>query len=142
MSVEEREAFLAGVHVGVLSIADGAARAPLTVPVWYRYEPGGDVVFITGEHSRKMRLIRERGRCSLCVQTEDPPYKYVTVEGPVTAIDRAALERERRPIAVRYLGAERAEAYLASTAAEDEDSTVVRMRPEHWLSTDYGKLRV
>ena len=40
MSEHERQEFLAGVHVGVISIerADGA---PLTVPIWYGYEPGG-----------------------------------------------------------------------------------------------------
>ena len=56
MSQEEREAFLAGVHVGVMSIerADGP---PLTVPVWYDYEPGGDVVVIMGEESVKNRLL-------------------------------------------------------------------------------------
>ena len=39
MTKEEREAFLADLHVGVISIArDG--RGPLTVPIWYDYEPG------------------------------------------------------------------------------------------------------
>jgi nitroimidazol reductase NimA-like FMN-containing flavoprotein (pyridoxamine 5'-phosphate oxidase superfamily) len=40
MSEHERQEFLAGVHVGVISIerVDGP---PLTVPIWYGYEPGG-----------------------------------------------------------------------------------------------------
>ena len=40
MSERDRQEFLAGVHVGVISIerADGP---PLTVPIWYGYEPGG-----------------------------------------------------------------------------------------------------
>ena len=47
MTKAEREAFLAGVHVGVLGVAqDGSS--PLTVPVWYSYEPGGTVNVITG----------------------------------------------------------------------------------------------
>jgi hypothetical protein len=46
MSEHERQEFLAGVHVGVISIerADGP---PLTVPIWYGYEPGGLVWIIT-----------------------------------------------------------------------------------------------
>ena len=42
MSEDERQAFLAGVHIGVISIEreDGP---PLTVPIWYGYEPGGNV---------------------------------------------------------------------------------------------------
>ena len=42
MTEQEREAFLADLHVGVISIPrpDGP---PLTVPIWYDYEPGGDI---------------------------------------------------------------------------------------------------
>ncbi|HEY5165085.1 MAG TPA: pyridoxamine 5'-phosphate oxidase, partial [Acidimicrobiia bacterium] len=36
MSPEEREAFLAEVHVGVISVANDD-RGPLTVPIWYTY---------------------------------------------------------------------------------------------------------
>jgi len=41
MNAAEREQFLAGVHVGVLGVAAGEERGPLTVPVWYDYQPGG-----------------------------------------------------------------------------------------------------
>ena len=42
MSEHERQEFLAGVHIGVISIerADGP---PLTVPIWYGYDPGARV---------------------------------------------------------------------------------------------------
>ncbi len=139
MSREERQAFLAGLHVGVVSVADGGRRAPLTVPIWYRYEPGSAVTFVSGGTSRKVQRMRETGRFSLCVQAEDPPYKYVTVEGPVVAIDPLD-EEERRSIARRYLGPEAGDAYIVATAGEVEGYVVVRMRPEHWLSADYGKL--
>jgi nitroimidazol reductase NimA-like FMN-containing flavoprotein (pyridoxamine 5'-phosphate oxidase superfamily) len=36
MSKEQREAFLADLHVGVISI-ERADAAPLSVPIWYRY---------------------------------------------------------------------------------------------------------
>ena len=39
MTRQEREAFLAEVHVGILSVAD-EGRGPLTVPIWYAYDPG------------------------------------------------------------------------------------------------------
>jgi len=41
MSRAEREQFLARAHVGVLSLVDSGK--PLSVPVWYGYEPGGAV---------------------------------------------------------------------------------------------------
>jgi PPOX class probable F420-dependent enzyme len=139
MTADERQAFLAGLHVGVVSVAEGDGRAPLTVPVWYRYEPGGLVSFITGEKSRKARALREAGRCSLCAQDEALPYRYVTVEGPVVSIDPVD-EEERRLIARRYLGTEGGDAYIAATANDRLSSVTVRVRPEHWLSADYGKL--
>ena len=85
MSRTQREAFLAGTHVAVVSVADGE-RGPLTLPVWYRYEPGGAVYFVTGGTSRKLALIRKAGRVSLCVQTETAPYEYVAVEGPANSV--------------------------------------------------------
>jgi nitroimidazol reductase NimA-like FMN-containing flavoprotein (pyridoxamine 5'-phosphate oxidase superfamily) len=44
---QEREQFLAGVHVGVLSVATADGASPLAVPVRYTYQPGGPVSVIT-----------------------------------------------------------------------------------------------
>ena len=83
MTETERQEFLAGLHVGVLGIerADGP---PLLLPVWYSYEPGGDVEVLTSASSLKGRLAVAAGRASLCAQQEELPYKYVSVEGAVT----------------------------------------------------------
>lgn len=81
MSRAEREAFLADVHVGVLTVAAGEGSGPLATPVWYSYHPGGSVVVTTGGNSLKARAIAAAGRISLCAQDEAPPYEYVTVEG-------------------------------------------------------------
>src|SRR5579872_6488437 len=75
MSPAERQAFLADVHVGVMSVAQGS-QGPLTVPIWYTYEPGAMVSIITGASSRKATLIAVAGRFSLCAQSETAPYKY------------------------------------------------------------------
>src|SRR5262249_42001404 len=83
LSRKDREAFLAGTHVAVVSVTE-AGRGPLTVPVWYRYQPGGEVRIITSGATRKIGLLRAAGRMSLCVQEEAPPFRYVSVEGPVT----------------------------------------------------------
>lgn len=141
MTREEREAFLADVHVGVLSVEQGD-RAPLTVPLWYSYVPGGEVHVITGADSRKAQALRVAGRFSLCAQSETPPYRYVTVEGAVVAIEAVDVERDLRPLARRYLGSEGGDRYVAenggSTAGQSD--LLFRMRPRHWLSVDYGKL--
>jgi PPOX class probable F420-dependent enzyme len=137
MTQAERETFLAGVHVGVLAIDDGD-RAPLTVPVWYAYEPGGEVRFTTGGDSRKAQCLERAERASLCAQTETAPYQYVSVEGPAT-IEPGADPEQRRAIARRYLGDELGDAYVEATAGETAGMVTVRLRPERWLTVDYRK---
>ena len=140
MSRDEREAFLAGVHVGVLSIQQ-EGRGPLTAPVWYAYEPGGEVQIVSERTSRKAKLLEEGMRISLCAQDEAPPYRYVSVEGPVVRIEPSDTERNERMLAHRYLGAEAGDRYIASaTDGRDPDLMIlVRMRPERWLTADYSK---
>ncbi len=138
MTTTEREVFLAGVHVGVLSVED-PGRGPLAVPVWYAYAPGGTVDIITGGQSAKARCLRAAGRFSLCAQTETPPYSYVSVEGPITATESTVNPEERRAMAYRYLGSEFGDLYLAATAEDAAQSVVFRMSPERWLTTDFSK---
>ena len=73
MSAAEREEFLAGVHVGVLSAAVGKVGRTLAVPVWYSYQPRGLLTVLTGRRSRKAAAIRSAGRFGLCVQDDSPP---------------------------------------------------------------------
>jgi hypothetical protein len=42
LSVRDRELFLAEPHIAALSVSAGPGRGPLTVPIWYQYEPGGE----------------------------------------------------------------------------------------------------
>jgi nitroimidazol reductase NimA-like FMN-containing flavoprotein (pyridoxamine 5'-phosphate oxidase superfamily) len=137
MTKQERERFLADLHVGIISIPE-EGRGPLSVPIWYSYEPGGQLRVVTGRTSRKAHLLRRAGRFSVCVRTETPPYKYVSVEGPVVAIEPADVERDRRPLAHRYLGAQRGDRYIEATRG-DVGNVLVRMLPERWLTVDYAK---
>jgi len=139
MTRQEREAFLAGLHIGVLSLPD-RGRGPLSAPVWYTYEPGGEIVFVTGRSSRKAALLKDGGRVSFVVQAEALPYKYVSVEGPVTGIETADTDADVRPIAHRYLGSENGDAYIEATRDGDpRGEIVVRIQPERWLTVDYAK---
>lgn len=139
MTKPEREAFLADLHVGVIAIAE-KDRGPLTAPIWYGYEPGGELWILTERGSRKGRLLQEAGRFSLVAQTETPPYKYVSVEGPITSIEKPDLERDERPMAHRYLGQKLGDGYIEATrGGGDVDNILVKMRPQRWLTTDYSK---
>lgn len=136
MTRTEREAFLADLHVGVIGI-NAPGRAPVVVPIWYAYQPGGEIIFLTNKDSQKTRLLEQAGRFSLCVQNEAPPYQYVSVEGPILSIEDADHYRDLKPIAVRYLGEEEGEKYVQDTINEEE--LLVRMKPERWSTADYGK---
>ncbi len=135
MTTDEREAFLAGLHVGVLSIGR-EGKGPLALPIWYAYEAGGDVVLSMDGASLKARLLGARGRATLTVQDEAPPYKYVMVEGPVTI---GAHDHDSRALASRYLGEEMG-AWYAEHNPPGDDSVTVRLHPAQWLTIDYAKM--
>jgi PPOX class probable F420-dependent enzyme len=132
MSKNQREGFLEELHVGIVAMEREGA-APLAAPVWYSYQPGGDVVFVFESTSEKLELVEATGKASLCVQSEMMPYKYVTVEGPVAVgeVD----DNIERSLAHRYLGPEIGDIYLQSTA--DTVSRVVRLTPTRWRTVDY-----
>jgi nitroimidazol reductase NimA-like FMN-containing flavoprotein (pyridoxamine 5'-phosphate oxidase superfamily) len=138
MSRAEREAFLAETRVGIVSVVE-PGRGPLTVPVWYIYAPGGELRFVTGTKSRKAQLIRQAGRVGFCVQTEQAPYKYVSVEGPAS-FGEPDREKDVRETAIRYLGKQMGEMYLAMIDADPEPSVLVMVKPQRWYSVDYSKL--
>jgi PPOX class probable F420-dependent enzyme len=138
MSVAEREEFLSGVHVGVMSAALSTAGRTLAVPVWYSYQPGGLLTVLTGRQSRKAAAIRAAGRFSLCAQDARPPYRYVSVEGPVVSEEELD-PAERLAMARRYLGAEGGDRYVANNPDPERQNVVFRMRPERWLSQDQGQ---
>jgi PPOX class probable F420-dependent enzyme len=134
MTREEREAFLAGVHVGVLAI-DEPGRGPLALPVWYDYADG-DVLVHIDDDTRKAELVRAAGRATLTVQDETPPYKYVSVEGAATIEPRAGGEVS---LAGRYLGAELGEWYVRENPPTAV-SVTLRLHPQHWRTYDFAKL--
>lgn len=139
MNETRRKEFLEDVHVGVVSIPE-PGRGPLAAPIWYDYKRGGELWFLTEKQSRKGRLVSESARISLCAQDERPPYRYVTIEGPVVSIEPADLERDVRPMARRYLGIEGGDRYTETEGAPSIDDTIlVKVRPERWLSADYSE---
>jgi hypothetical protein len=129
MTKQQREAFLADVHVGILAI-DEPGRGPYALPIWYIYEDG-EVQAWTMPGTLKARLAEAAGRATLTVQTETPPYRYVSVEGPVQ-IDDAPRDVS---VAIRYLGPKLGAAFGGSGAG----GVRIRLTPEHWRTADYDK---
>jgi len=137
LSTAEREQFLAEPHIGALSVLERPDRAPLTVPIWYHYTPGGELWVHTGPDSRKGRAIEAAGRFSLMVQRTEPTVRYVSVEGPVT---RTALgDREvSREMAARYLPPDKVDDFVEYEQTQLGVHIAIYMRPEHWVSADMG----
>ncbi|MET9679794.1 MULTISPECIES: pyridoxamine 5'-phosphate oxidase family protein [Streptomyces] len=136
---EEREQFLAEPHIAALAVDAGPGRAPLTVPIWYQYEPGGDIWIMTGLDSRKNELISAAGRFSLMVDRLEPTIRYVSVEGPVVDTAPATLD-QLRELSARYLPADKVDGYVDFSWKNHGEQLVLRMRPERWVSSDLGQV--
>ena len=137
LSREEREQFLAEPHIGALSVLERPDRAPLSVPIWYQYDPGGELWVLTAPDARKTRAIESAGRLSMMAQRTSPTIRYVSVEGPVIRAAPVSDERSRE-MAERYLPPERVDEYLEYERSQLGEHIAVYMRPEHWLSADLG----
>jgi len=136
LSVSERERFLAEPHIGALSVTERPNRAPLSVPIWYWYSPGGELWIHTVPTSRKARAIEAAGRFTLMVQRSEPTVRYVSVEGPVTRTAPGGGELSHQ-MAGRYLLPDQVAGFVEHEA-ELGEHVAIYMRPEHWLSADLG----
>ncbi|HYY00196.1 MAG TPA: pyridoxamine 5'-phosphate oxidase family protein [Mycobacterium sp.] len=132
----QRQEFLTGKHVAVLSVAAGDGRPPASVPIWYTYTPGGNILINTGVTSRKTKLIERAGVVTLVVQREEPPYQYVVVEGTVIDTTTPAPLEIRESIAIHYLGEEGGRAFVAGMA--DQPGVLFTIRPDRWITADFS----
>lgn len=143
MTEHERQAFLVERHVAILSVAGDGRRPPHTTPVWYGYQPGGNLTFFTGTQgrtSRKTGLIERAGVLSLSVQRAEFPYKYTTVEGSVVQTDRPPSLEQVLAIVRRYLPEKQAQGFAAAELTRSSPELVLfTIRPDRWLSFDFGE---
>ena len=143
MTEQEREAFLAEPRVGVLSVASDDGRPPLTVPIWYSYQPGGDITFFTGtfgQKARKTGLIQRAGAISFSVQHPEFPYRYITVEGSVLGMDQPPSSDQILAIVRRYLPEEDAQGFASSALEQSGPEFVLfTIRPDRWITSDFSE---
>ncbi len=128
---------MAEPHIAALSVSAGQDRGPLTVPIWYQYEPGGEALVLTEAGSWKARLIEAAGRFTLMIDRVAPTVRYVSVEGPVTSIIPGTDELLRE-ITVRYVPPEKVPAYIEFAKADLGEQVAIYLRPQRWLSADLG----
>lgn len=135
--MRDRELFLAEPHIAALSVSAGPDRGPLTLPIWYQYEPGGEAWILTEARSRKARLIEAAGRFTLMADRVTPTVRYVSVEGPVTRTVPGTDELLTE-ITERYLRPEQVPAYLEFARTELGEQIAIYLRPQRWLTADLG----
>jgi nitroimidazol reductase NimA-like FMN-containing flavoprotein (pyridoxamine 5'-phosphate oxidase superfamily) len=142
LTEQEREAFLTEPRVAVLSLPSNDERPPLAFPVWYGYQPGGQISYYTHRtepKSRKLRLLHEGSVVSLCVQREELPYKYVTVEGTVVEENEAPTVGQMVAIVRRYLPEDDARAYVNGEMESGVNLVLFTIRPDRWAGLDFGE---
>ena len=142
LTEQEREAFLTEPRVAVLSLPSNNERPPLAFPVWYGYQPGGQITYYTHRSepkSRKLQLLHEGSVVSLCVQRGGFPYKYVTVEGTVVEENEAPTVDHMVAIVRRYLPEEDARAYVNGEMESGVTLVLFTIRPDRWVGLDFGE---
>jgi PPOX class probable F420-dependent enzyme len=103
----------------------------LLSPVWHRWRDGGFDVVTRGDDV-KVRHLRNDPRATMLVYEHEPPYRGIELKGRAVL---GAAERDLvRVIAVRYLGAEEGEAYVASAG----DDTLIRLEPGNVRAWDFA----
>ena len=141
MSKAEREAFLREHVVGVLGVpADG--KAPLMMPVLYRYEPNGNLVFTYDKATEKATRIDVGTPVALSVEVHKPwASGYVTIEGVVERVQQDDERAELRRLAEPYYGSDAIDSYM-SVVPPEWVMQVAYVRPTRFLTRDYEKLGI
>ena len=126
MSGDELDRFLrAGTRTGKLATMRADGRPPVA-PIWFTLD-GDDLVFMTGADTLKGKAMARDPRVALCVDDEQPPFSFVTIEGTVSlSTDLDEMLPWSIAIARRYMGDELAERYGQRNAVEGE--LLVRLR--------------
>ena len=106
----------------------------LLSPVWHEWRDDGFNI-ITGPDDVKVRHIERQHRAVVVVSDNDFPFRGIELScSPTIVRDIRFGQDALRRIAIRYLGAERAQVYLRSSS---ESIVVIRMEPGDLRTWDF-----
>jgi PPOX class probable F420-dependent enzyme len=132
LTLEDLGGFLDEPRVAVLATLrrDGSV---LLSPVWHEWRDGGFNVWI-GVDDVKVRHLRHDPRATIVVAESEPPLRGVEVRTTAVFIEEGVSEAAVR-IAARYIGEERAVAYVESLGGDD---VIVRLTPGNIRIWDFA----
>jgi PPOX class probable F420-dependent enzyme len=124
MTREEWLAFVTqGTRTGKLATVR-ANGAPHIAPVWFLVDSTGEadrLVFTTGADTVKGKALRRDPRFALCVDSEDPPYSFVTFQAEAELSEDLELMLDwATRLGDRYMGAEQAQRFGRRNAVPGE----------------------
>ena len=126
---------LAAPEIGVLCTVDPKGR-PEGSPIWFE-EGGGKLYVHVARNSKKARNIRGNPHVSVTIDTRSAPYRGAVLRGTAREIPRD--DAIVRRTAIRYLGPETGEAYLAMTSEAAEETVLLEIDVTSRFTWDYGK---
>ncbi len=89
--------------------ADGR---PHVAPIWFAMD-GDNLMFNTWHATVKAANIKRDGRVAICIDDDEPPFRYAIIEGQAEILDPTPDEllHWATVIGGRYMGADRAEEF-------------------------------
>ena len=133
LTPEVRAFLLHATRTGKLATVRPDGR-PHIAPIWFILD-GDTLIFTTWHTTVKAKNIRQNANVSLCVDDENPPFAYATLEGTATLLDDLEqLKVWATRIAARYMGPNLAEAFGNRNAVPGE--LVVRLTPTKVIFKD------
>ncbi len=106
----------------------------LLSPVWHEWREGGFEISC-GEDDVKARHIRRDPRVSVVLAEDVPPYRGIEIRGEAAILRPGDLSSLRR-IAIRYLGQEIGQAYMAD--ADPSRQVLIRVEPGTLRAWDFA----
>ena len=127
-------ALLAGPNLARLAYV-GLDGRPRVVPIWFDYRDGG-ITMITGPKAEKARALAANGAVALTIDSSQPPYKVLLVQGDAKIEEVEGMAPEYPEIVRRYLGPA-TDAYLGQLRVKRQVRIRVDLRS--WRIFDFVK---
>lgn len=107
------------------------------MPIWYAYL-NGEFIMVTGPKADKVSAIEANGAVALTIDSDQPPYNVLLVDGDATVEKTEGMADEYPAIVERYL-AGAAEQYLAGMRKRVREQRRIRVVPRSWRVLDFVK---